>query len=174
MQLQRSKRRCGNAANRQDTIRQQGACAAPCHPPLSSSLSSAPCAFRQVQMLRYQLHAHAVHAHEGLGRLQERRFGHGTVWRSKRSTEKSRFRPSDGCRGPKGRGSRCEAARAAIRFGGQVREDVLKCTIAPGFCPKGGPEVGLISLFFLSLSLPPPSSPSRSPHHCGATQGAWL
>ena len=30
-------------------------------------------------MLRYQLHAHAVHAHEGLGRLQERRFGHGTA-----------------------------------------------------------------------------------------------
>ena len=84
------------------------------------------------------------------------------MWRTKRSTEKSRFRPSDGCRGPKGRGSRCEAARAAIRFGGQVREDVLKCTIAPGFCPKGGPEVGLISLFFLSLS-PPLSLPAPLP-----------
>ena len=82
-----------------------------------------------------------------------------TVWRTKRSTEKSRFRASDGCRGPKGRGSRCEAARAAIRFGGQVREDVLKCTIAPGFCPKGGPEVGLI-FPLLSLSLfPPPLIP---------------
>ena len=95
------------------------------------------------------------------------------VWRTKRSTEKSRFRASDGCRGPKGRGSRCEAARAAIRFGGHVREDVLKCTIAPGFRPKGGPEVGLISLFFPSLSLslsPSPPSPPASPH-CGATQG---
>jgi hypothetical protein len=31
----------------------------------------------------------------------------------------------------------CEAARAAIRFGGRVTQDVLKCTIAPGICPKG-------------------------------------
>jgi hypothetical protein len=45
------------------------------------------------------------------------------------------------CR-PKGRGSRCEAARAATpsRFGGQVREDVLKCTIAPGFGREGDPS----------------------------------
>ncbi len=40
------------------------------------------------------------------------------------------------CRGPKGRGSRCEAARAAIRSGGQVRQDVLKCTVAPGLGRK--------------------------------------
>ena len=85
------------------------------------------------------------------------------MWRTKRSTEKSRFRPSDGCRGPKGRGSRCEAARAAIRFGGQAREDVLKCTIAPGICPEGGPEVGLISLFFLSVSFPLFPFPLRFP-----------
>ena len=50
------------------------------------------------------------------------------------------FAPTWGCRGPKGRGSRCEAARAAIRFGGQVREDVLKCTIAPGFDREGDPS----------------------------------
>ncbi len=43
---------------------------------------------------------------------------------------------------------RCEAARAAIRFGGLVREDVLKCTIAPGFGPKETPSStpGAISL----------------------------
>jgi hypothetical protein len=44
------------------------------------------------------------------------------------------------CRGPKGRGSRCEAARAASRFGGQFREDVLKCTTAPGFGREGDPS----------------------------------
>jgi hypothetical protein len=88
-----------------------------------------------------------------------------TVWETPFSAHLRRSRP-DGrrCRGPKGRGSRCEAARAAIRFGGQVREDVLKCTIAPGFCPKGGPEVGLIfpllslSLFPLPLIPHPPIS----------------
>ena len=45
-----------------------------------------------------------------------------------------------GCRGPKGRGSRCEAARAAIRFGGLAGQDVLKCTIAPRFGRKQGAE----------------------------------
>ena len=48
-------------------------------------------------------------------------------------------------RPPKGRGSRCEAARAAIRVWGQVREDVLKCTIAPlRIWPKRGPELALL------------------------------
>ena len=63
------------------------------------------------------------------------------VWETPFSAHLRRSRP-DGrrCRGPKGRGSRCEAARAAIRFGGQVREDVLKCTIAPGFGRKGDPS----------------------------------
>ena len=71
-------------------------------------------------------------------------------------------RPRGGCRGPKGRGSRCEAARAAIRFGGLVRdsEDVLKCTIAPVFDPKETPS----SVIFLSL---PPCRPQGA---CGG----WL
>jgi hypothetical protein len=60
----------------------------------------------------------------------------------------AQFRGHGGCRGPKGRGSRCEAARAAIRFGGLVTEDVLKCTIAPEFGPKETPS----SASFASLS----------------------
>jgi hypothetical protein len=63
------------------------------------------------------------------------------VWETPFSAHLRRSRP-DGrrCRGPKGRGSRCEAARAAIRFGGQFMEDVLKCTIAPGFRREGDPS----------------------------------
>ncbi len=82
-----------------------------------------------------------------------------SVWRTKRSTEKSRFRPSDGCRGPRGLGSLCEAARAAIRFGGQVSEDVLKCTIySPGISPKKGTR-GWPHFPLLSRCLSPPLSP---------------
>ena len=64
-----------------------------------------------------------------------------TVWETPFSAHLRRSTP-DGrrCRGPKGRGSRCEAARAAIRFWGQVREYVLKCTIAPGFDREGDPS----------------------------------
>ena len=65
------------------------------------------------------------------------------VWETPFSAHLRRSRP-DGrrCRGPKGRGSRCEAARAAIRFGGLrlFMEDVLKCTIAPGFRREGDPS----------------------------------
>ena len=88
------------------------------------------------------------------------------VWRTKRSTEKSRFRPSDGCRGPKGRGSRCEAARAAIRFGGQVREDVLKCTIAPGFGRKQRGRAGSFSPLFPPTlrPFPSPTQPAQPAH----------
>ena len=89
-----------------------------------------------------------------------------SVWRTKRSTEKSRFRASDGCRGPKGRGSRCEAARAAIRFGGQVREDVLKCTIAPGFGRKPRGRAGSFSPLFPPAlrPLPSPTQPAQPAH----------
>ena len=62
------------------------------------------------------------------------------------------------CRGPKGRGSRCEAARAAIRFGGSVRPDVLKRTIAPGIGPKGTWAQSHCPLCF-----PPPSPSPPSP-----------
>ena len=67
--------------------------------------------------------------------------GPPAVWETPFSAHLRRSTP-DGrrCRGPKGRGSRCEAARAAIRFGGQVREYVLKCTIAPGFDREGDPS----------------------------------
>ncbi len=70
-----------------------------------------------------------------------RALGFRAVWETPFSAHFRRSTP-DGrrCRGPKGRGSRCEAARAAIRFGGQVREDVLKCTIAPGFGREGDPS----------------------------------
>ena len=56
----------------------------------------------------------------------------------------------------------CEAARAAIRFGGQTTQDVLKCTIAPGICPKWGVELALISLSFLS-PFPPFAAQVRVP-----------
>ena len=63
------------------------------------------------------------------------------MWETPFSAHLRRSSPDDRrCRGPKGRGSRCEAARAASRFGGQVREDVLKCTIAPGFGREGDPS----------------------------------
>ena len=72
------------------------------------------------------------------------------------------------CRGPKGRGSRCEAARAAIRFGGQVREDVLKCTIAPGFGREGDPS----SPSFSPYLSPPSSLPPLSARGPGGHRGA--
>ena len=56
----------------------------------------------------------------------------------------------------------CEAARAAIRFGGQTMQGVLKCTIAPGICPKWGVELALISLSFLS-PFPPFAAQVRVP-----------
>jgi hypothetical protein len=83
-----------------------------------------------------------------------------SVWETPFSAHFRRSTP-DGrrCRGPKGRGSRCEAARAAIRFGGQVREDVLKCTIAPRFGRKGDPSSPSFSLAYPPLPFFFPSSP---------------
>ena len=116
-----------------------------------------------------QGHSKVIQGHSGV--IQ----GSFTVWETPSSSHFRRSTP-DGrcCRGPKGRGSRCEAARAAIRFGGQAREDVLKCTIAPGICPEGGPEVGLISLFFLSVSFPLFPFPLRFPPIAAQPKGAWL
>jgi hypothetical protein len=74
------------------------------------------------------------------------------------------------CRGPKGRGSRCEAARAAIRFGGQVRGDVLKCTmlVAPGPGPGFGREGDASSPLLFPLHILPRSENAQEPqklHH---------
>jgi hypothetical protein len=53
------------------------------------------------------------------------------------------------------------AKRLAQRFvfGGQVREDVLKCTIAPGFGRKGDPNSPSFSLAYPPLPFFFPSSP---------------
>jgi hypothetical protein len=83
----------------------------------------------------------ARHAcHEELQQLGGRAYHALSVWRPSFSGKLRNFAATGDCRGPKGRGSRREAARAAIRFGGLVREDVLKCTIAPGFGPKETPS----------------------------------
>jgi hypothetical protein len=91
------------------------------------------------------------------------------VWETPFSAHFRRSRP-DGrrCRGPKGRGSRCEAARAAIRFGGQVREDVLKCTIAPGFGREGDPSCPSFSPYLSPPSSLPPLSARGPGGHRGA------
>ena len=56
----------------------------------------------------------------------------------------------------------CEAARAAIRFGGPTTQYVLKCTIAPGICSKWGVELALISLSSSLPSHPPCSAGPRA------------
>ena len=84
------------------------------------------------------------------------------MWRPKFQGKLRNFAAPWGCRGPKGRGSRCEAARAAIRFGGLVGEDVLKCTIAPGIGPKETPSSASFSSLFLSLPLSPPRAPAAA------------
>jgi hypothetical protein len=60
-------------------------------------------------------------------------------------------------------GGWCEAARAAIRFGGLAVQDVLKCTIAPAIFPRKGAGLPLLLLLLLLLSPPVPSSVPRAP-----------
>ena len=100
-----------------------------------------------------------------------------TVWETPFSAHFRRSTP-DGrrCRGPKGRGSRCEAARAAIRFGGQFREDVLKCTIAPGFGREGDPSSPSFSPCLSSPPLLFPFFPfsARGPGSQGGRHGRFV